>query len=77
MYPSIHGGFEVVDDPVGRQPLDALVEVLRHLEGEIPLMVAGADLVRLVLAAIGWEQVDMLDEEVCLMRNGLRAHGIG
>ena len=49
---SIHGRLEVVDDPVGRQPLDALVEVVGHLEAKVPLMVAGVDFVCLVLARI-------------------------
>lgn len=75
---SVHRGLEVVHDPVRRQALDALVEVAGHLEGKVPLMVPGIDLVRLVLVGdFDGEQRQVVDEKVCLLGNGLRAHGVG
>jgi hypothetical protein len=54
-----------------------LVEVVGHVETKVPLMVAGVDLVCFVLARIVRKQVYVFDEEVCLVGNGLRAHGVG
>jgi|SRR5690242_12131865 len=75
----VNCGFQVVHDPVCRQPFDALVEVARHLELEVPLMMSGVNFVR--LRALVWsghrEQRQGVDEEVCFLRNGLRADGVG